>query len=223
MGSGRGGWEPEVAFPIQPPGAGVPGRGGRRGRCCQANEGQASWPTPGGTAPPPASTTARRKGWRRTLSGRGPGWPRARLGLGCSFTETPVDPRPELWLDCMVLWCPLRTGDLRLEAPVRVWGGGRLGVAGAQECFRLSRSVRGVRIRLDDGVLRGGLASHFVCSRACGLAPSKKIDGATFRIAASKEPQFWERKPMGFTAGGLGVSSRAPHGSIVPNSSRGPL
>lgn len=88
---------------------------------------------------------------------------------------------------------------------------------------RLNRSVRGVRIGLDDGVLRDGLASHFDCSRACGLAPSKKIDGVTLEIAASKEPQFWEQKPVAFAVGGAGASSRTPRGSIVLNSSRGPL
>jgi hypothetical protein len=114
---------------------------------------------------------------------------------------------------------------IRLDDGVFRGGSCACGGVGWQDsagCCRLGRSVRGVRISTDDGALRGGLASHFDCSRACGLAPSKKIDGVTLRIAASKEPQFWERKPMGFAAGGLGVSSRTPRGSIVPSSSRGP-
>ena len=40
---------------------------------------------------------------------------------------------------------------------------------------RLYRSVRRVRIKLDEWRPRGGLVSHFDCSRACGLVPSKEI------------------------------------------------
>ena len=127
--------------------------------------------------------------------------------------------------DVRIVWClgvPYTRESIDPTAGCK-GSGGELGWPDSAGFHKLGRSVRGVRIGLDDGVLRGGLASHFDCSRACGLAPSKKIDGVTLRIAASKEPQFWERKPMGFAAGGLGVSPRAPRGSIVPNSSRGPL
>ena len=61
---------------------------------------------------------------------------------------------------------------------------------------RLYRSVRGVRIKLDEWRPRGGLVSHFDCSRACGLVPSKEIGGVTWRSRPRKKHNFgsWSRR-----------------------------
>ena len=83
-------------------------------------------------------------------------------------------------------------------------GGGEVG----QILPMLFRSVRGARRSPVEGVFRGDLVMHSVCSRACGLAPSKKIGGVTIGSRPRKNHNYGSWSLAGLLRRWLGVSSR---------------